>query len=140
MDERRLEQAIATLERVLLETEFVLDPEDKASADILPIIVSPTPFLAPFRGPCRAPRPGFQQAAPATPPVRARALLFAAPYSFGERFLRCADPIERGYPLAGRGFQGLEARFEQVPGERAAGAHGGEGLVEAGARVRPARP
>lgn len=32
IDERRLEQAIATLERVLLETEFVLDPEDKASA------------------------------------------------------------------------------------------------------------
>ena len=31
VDERRLEQAIATLERVLLESGFVLDPEDKAS-------------------------------------------------------------------------------------------------------------
>ena len=31
VDERRLEQAIATLERVLLESDFVLDPEDKAS-------------------------------------------------------------------------------------------------------------
>ncbi len=32
IDERRLEQAIATLERVLVESDFVLDPEDKASA------------------------------------------------------------------------------------------------------------
>ena len=31
VDERRLEQAIATLERVLLDSDFVLDPEDKAS-------------------------------------------------------------------------------------------------------------
>ena len=31
VDERRLEQAIATLERVLVESDFVLDPEDKAS-------------------------------------------------------------------------------------------------------------
>ena len=32
VDERRLEHAIATLERVLAESDFVLDPEDKASA------------------------------------------------------------------------------------------------------------
>lgn len=32
IDERRLEQAIATLERVLLDSDFVLHPEDKASA------------------------------------------------------------------------------------------------------------
>ena len=32
VDERRLEQTIATLERVLRETGYVLDPEDKASA------------------------------------------------------------------------------------------------------------
>ena len=32
VDERRLEQTITTLERVLLETSYVLDPEDKASA------------------------------------------------------------------------------------------------------------
>ena len=32
VDERRLEQTIATLERVLLETGYVLEPEDKASA------------------------------------------------------------------------------------------------------------
>ena len=31
VDERRLEKAIATLERVLLETGYVLDPDDKAS-------------------------------------------------------------------------------------------------------------
>ena len=31
VDERRLEQAVATLERVLLESDYVLDPEDKAS-------------------------------------------------------------------------------------------------------------
>ena len=31
IDERRLEQAIATLERVLLDSDYVLDPEDKAS-------------------------------------------------------------------------------------------------------------
>ena len=31
VDERRLEQAIATLERVLLDSDFVLEPEDKAS-------------------------------------------------------------------------------------------------------------
>ena len=31
VDERRLEQAIATLEEVLLDSDFVLDPEDKAS-------------------------------------------------------------------------------------------------------------
>ena len=31
VDERRLEAAIATLERVLLESDFVLEPEDKAS-------------------------------------------------------------------------------------------------------------
>ena len=31
VDERRLEQAIATLEHVLLESDYVLDPEDKAS-------------------------------------------------------------------------------------------------------------
>ena len=31
VDERRLEQAIATLEHVLLESDFVLDPDDKAS-------------------------------------------------------------------------------------------------------------
>ena len=31
VDERRLEQAIATLEHVLLESDFVLEPEDKAS-------------------------------------------------------------------------------------------------------------
>ena len=31
VDERRLEQAIATLEHVLLDSDFVLDPEDKAS-------------------------------------------------------------------------------------------------------------
>ena len=32
VDERRLEQAVLTLERVLLETGYVLDPEDKARA------------------------------------------------------------------------------------------------------------
>ncbi len=32
VDERRLEQAVLTLERVLLETGYLLDPEDKASA------------------------------------------------------------------------------------------------------------
>lgn len=32
VDERRLEQTVLTLERVLLETGYVLDPEDKASA------------------------------------------------------------------------------------------------------------
>lgn len=32
VDERRLELAVLTLERVLLETGYVLDPEDKASA------------------------------------------------------------------------------------------------------------
>ena len=32
VDERRLAQAVLTLERVLLETGYVLDPEDKASA------------------------------------------------------------------------------------------------------------
>ena len=32
VDERRLEQTIATLERVLLEAGYVLDPKDKASA------------------------------------------------------------------------------------------------------------
>ena len=31
VDERRLEQAIATIEQVLLESDFVLEPEDKAS-------------------------------------------------------------------------------------------------------------
>ena len=31
VEERRLEQAIATLERVLLEADFILDPEDKTS-------------------------------------------------------------------------------------------------------------
>ena len=32
IDERRLEEAIATLERVLLDSGFILEPEDKASA------------------------------------------------------------------------------------------------------------
>ena len=32
IDERRLEQAVGTLERVLLDSDFVLDPEDKAAA------------------------------------------------------------------------------------------------------------
>ena len=32
VDERRLEHSIAILERVLAESDFVLDPEDKASA------------------------------------------------------------------------------------------------------------
>ena len=31
VDERRLEAAITTVERVLVESDFVLDPEDKAS-------------------------------------------------------------------------------------------------------------
>ena len=31
VDERRLEQAIETVEHVLLESDFVLNPEDKAS-------------------------------------------------------------------------------------------------------------
>ena len=31
IDERRMEEAIATLERVLLESDFILEPEDKAS-------------------------------------------------------------------------------------------------------------
>ena len=52
-----------------------------------------------------------------------------------------AEPALAPYAASdGRSFQGLEARLKQVPSERAAGAHGGEGLVEVGARVRPVRP
>ena len=46
VDERRLEHSIAILERVLAESDFVLDPEDKASAVTVDLRLQPGRALA----------------------------------------------------------------------------------------------